>query len=189
MKEHKDIIFPKDFNIVALHLAYARSSLSKDMYKEGKSSYPGDKELLTSFKGLLCELIFREFIKDRSPKETLEFSPLVEHVDIGDIALPDLKISNKTWDIKYGGANSLNVNTKSHANKRPDFYSFIRFINMTKCCIFTFKSQDIDKWNLIDGNYGAPFFAKKMSSDGFISIEDEYLNKVKQELYQPSKGE
>ncbi len=146
MWKRENITFPSKYNEVANLIGEARSKLSSDIYQDESERDRGDREGETSFKGVLCELIAREYTKG---KGNFFFTPLVEVLGVGDVALPDMMYKGKTYDIKFGGDKYFTVNHKSHnGKKRPDYYWFIRPISETEAESYIFKSEEVDKWEL-----------------------------------------
>ena len=116
-----------------------RTNLSSSFYQDGSERDRGERESEIQTKGVLAELIAREYLLKTNYNYTLE--PLIEFSGILNPNASDLFINNKNIDIKYGNDN-LNVNYKKHNLSSPDFYWFIVPISEVESESYLFESSE-----------------------------------------------
>lgn len=160
--------FPKMLNDLADELAYTRSKISANIYHKNSMTYRGNKEHEISKKGILGELIARDFLNERNiPHKT---TPII---DLKPIVEPDIYIDKKGLDVKTvtKGSQILSVNFESHNNisKRPNFYWFVQLEDQNIASHFFVKSHHVDSWQIKKLRY----------TKAYITINNHQLKEIK----------
>ena len=169
MKQLENTIFSGKYPEIAKNIAEIRGDLSKSIYRDGSEKDRGDRDLEIQTKGILCELIARDYMLKKH-KKGFVFTPLIEYLQILKPNDPDLLFKDATFDIKYGSKN-LNINYNDHhSKKRPQFYWFIVPISKTEAENYVFKGSDVDNWELMDGMSGSRYYRHKLNIENVYDI-------------------
>jgi len=146
MKRLENIKFPAKYNEIARDISALRTKVSSSIYQDGSERDRGDREGEIQFKGVLCELIAREYMN--SKHKHFAFQPLIELLPLLNPYAPDMTWEGKTFDIKWGGK-YFNVNYDDHnSSKKPQFYWFIVPISDTEAESYIFSWEEVSKWTL-----------------------------------------
>lgn len=156
--------YPPMFHELADEIATLRSEMSKDVYKKGTEKYRGDREHEISVKGILGELIARDYLSLRPIKykatRLVDFKPLVEP----DIILLDVPHSPNI-DVKCAkeGATTFYINKGAYENteKKIDVYWFVKLERNCEASHYVVLDEEVGrKWELKELTYTEAYCKK-----------------------------
>ena len=148
--------YPAMFHKLADELALLRSELSKNYYTADTETYRGDREHEISKRGILAELISRNYLDERNTK--YKAAPIVW---IKPLPEPDIKIDITTFDVKgMKKDNIFMINHKAHNNpdKKPNWYWFVYPRIDYTATHYIVNSRSVDNWEIKESTYTKVYF-------------------------------
>lgn len=149
--------YPPMFKELADELAFLRSKMSKDVYKKGTDKYRGEREQEISSRGIIGELIARDYLSLRpvrySAAKLVDFKPLVEPDIIMQTDIGMAKIDVKCSKIE---ATSFMINQSAHENekKQMDFYWFVKLEPNFEASHYLVKDTEVTQdWKIKEMPY------------------------------------
>ena len=156
--------YPPMFHELADELATLRSEMSKDVYKEGTEKFRGDREHEISVRGIMGELIARDYLSYRPIKykatRLVDFKPLVEP----DIILLDVPHSPNI-DVKCAKEESktfyINKDAFENAEKNIDLYWFVKLERNFEASHYVVYGNEVGReWEIKDLTYTKAYCKK-----------------------------
>ena len=142
--------YPPMFDGLADELAKLRSKLSEKFYKQGTDKYRGDREHEISKRGILGELIARDYLALRPIK--FSAAPLVDVVPhpTADLVVNECRDLIDVKTVKEDGPDFL-VNHPAHNNKDKscDYYWFVKLERNFEASHYLISSSDVDSWEIV----------------------------------------
>ena len=156
--------YPPMFEELSKELAILRSEMSKDVYKKGTDKYRGERELEISARGILGELIARDYLSLRPIRfkvaKLVDFKPLVEP----DIILLDVPHSPNI-DVKCAKQDSktfyINKDAFENAEKNIDIYWFVKLERNYEASHYVVYGKEVGRnWEIKDLTYTKAYCTK-----------------------------
>ena len=150
-----NIQYPEMFLNLANEIGETRTMLSRKYYKKGTEKYRGENENKISSLGILGELIARHYLTENNMP--FKAAPLIA---LKPIAEPDIYLltDKNGVDVKsleyYTKELYVNKDAHNNADKRPDYYWFIKIDKYNCNANFYFvDSDDVNGWNIEPKRY------------------------------------
>ena len=156
--------YPPMFHELADELAKLRSKMSKDVYKKGTEKYRGNREHEISARGIMGELIARDYLSYRPIKykaaALVDFKPLVEP----DIVLLDVPHSPNI-DVKCAKEDAtmfyVNEGAFNNTDKKIDIYWFVKLEKNFQASHYVVYDKEVgSQWELKELTYTKAYCAK-----------------------------
>jgi len=137
--------YPEYINEVAEHLGRLRNE-SNSKLKENNPRYKrGDLDLYVDVLGIKGELIVSNYLHNKNINHKL--NTLLDDKPVCDW---DIKIENKTYDVKSLGYKRQNllVNEEAHRKKKMDYYAFVMPFDKNKAYIWKYSYKQVCDWEV-----------------------------------------